>query len=35
LGVRGKIICEEVNVKLFGSWPDYVFDKKHKLMGQV
>lgn len=32
LSVKGKIICEEVNVKLFQNWPDYVFDKKHKLM---
>jgi len=32
LGVNGKIICEEVNVKLRANWPDYVFDKKHKLM---
>ena len=32
LAVNGKIICEEVNVKLFQNWPDYVFDKKYKLM---
>jgi hypothetical protein len=38
LAVLGKIICEEVNVKLNDNgngpnsgWPDYVFDKKYKL----
>jgi len=31
LTVTGKVICEEVKVKLSGAWPDYVFDKKHKL----
>jgi hypothetical protein len=31
LSVAGKIITEEVNVKVFSSWPDYVFDKKYKL----
>jgi hypothetical protein len=29
--VGGKMICEEVKVKLEGSWPDYVFDKKYSL----
>ncbi len=32
LGVNGKIICEEINVKLYGTWFDHVFDKKYKLM---
>lgn len=32
LTVTGKIICEELKVKLVSSgWPDYVFDKKYKL----
>ncbi len=32
LTVGGKIICEELKVKLVSSgWPDYVFDKKYKL----
>ncbi len=31
LAVSGKVICEEVKVKLSGSWPDYVFDTKYKL----
>jgi hypothetical protein len=34
LAVIGKIIAEEVNVKLYNNgagWPDYVFDKKYKL----
>lgn len=32
LSVTGKIICEELKVKLVSSgWPDYVFDKKYKL----
>jgi len=34
LAVAGKIIAEEVNVKLYNNglgWPDYVFDKKYKL----
>jgi len=30
LRVDGKIISEEVRVQLFGSWPDYVFDKNYK-----
>ncbi|MBK9382218.1 MAG: hypothetical protein IPN39_12960 [Chitinophagaceae bacterium] len=32
LRVDGKMICEEVKVKLSTAWPDYVFDDKHKLM---
>ena len=32
LGVRGKVICEELKVSLYGVWPDYVFDKKYKLL---
>lgn len=31
--VAGKVICEEVKVKLASSgWPDYVFDQKYSLM---
>ncbi len=31
--VAGKVICEEVKVKLASSgWPDYVFDQKYNLM---
>jgi len=29
LRLGGKMICEEVKVKLQGSWPDYVFDKNY------
>ncbi|CAN5392491.1 hypothetical protein BH11BAC1_BH11BAC1_19470 [soil metagenome] len=32
LAVNGKIICEEVKVKLRAFWPDYVFKKNYKLM---
>jgi hypothetical protein len=32
LAVDGKIISEEVKVQLSGEWPDYVFDKKYKLL---
>lgn len=32
LGVNGKIIATEVEVKLFGSWPDFVFKKDFQLM---
>lgn len=32
LSVTGKIICEEVKVKLSAAWPDYVFDEKHQLL---
>jgi hypothetical protein len=31
LRLGGKMICEEVKVKLQGNWPDYVFDKHYKL----
>lgn len=31
VAVAGKIIAEEVVVKLQGSWPDYVFDDEYKL----
>jgi len=32
LAVDGKAICEELTVKLSGSWPDYVFEKDYDLM---
>jgi len=32
LAVAGKIITEEVKVKLQSSWPDYVFKKEYKLL---
>jgi hypothetical protein len=32
LAVNGKIICEEVFVKLRSAWPDYVFKGDYKLM---
>ncbi len=36
LTVTGKIICEELKVKLVSSgWPDYVFDDKYKLKSLV
>jgi hypothetical protein len=31
LAVNGGIICEEVTVKLKANWPDFVFNKNHKL----
>ncbi|MGB4844057.1 MAG: hypothetical protein WBP16_06315, partial [Ferruginibacter sp.] len=31
LAVDGKMICEEVKVKLASNWPDYVFDEKYRL----
>jgi hypothetical protein len=31
LSVKGKIIAEELNVKLRGNWPDYVFEPDYKL----
>jgi hypothetical protein len=31
LTVTGKVICEEVKVKLSGNWPDYVFGPNHKM----
>jgi len=32
LAVNGKIICEEVKVKLYSTWPDFVFKPDYKLM---
>jgi hypothetical protein len=32
VSVAGKIICEELQVELEGTWPDYVFDNKYELM---
>jgi len=32
LTVTGKVICEEVRVKLSSAWPDYVFDDAHQLL---
>ena len=32
LAVKGQIIAEELNVKLRGAWPDYVFKPEYKLM---
>ena len=32
LTVTGKVICEELKVKLSGSWPDYVFNNNYNLM---
>lgn len=32
LAVNGKIICEELKVKLSASWPDYVFNKNYGLL---
>jgi hypothetical protein len=31
LAVKGKMITEEVVVKLHGSWPDYVFEEGYAL----
>ena len=31
LAVKGYIIAEDVDVRLFDSWPDYVFNKDYKL----
>ena len=31
LAVAGKAVAEEVNVKLQGNWPDYVFEKEYSL----
>jgi hypothetical protein len=31
LGVDGKVICEELKVKLSQNWPDYVFNDDYKL----
>jgi hypothetical protein len=32
LAVNGKIICEEVKVKLYSTWPDFVFISDYHLM---
>ncbi|MEO6253359.1 MAG: hypothetical protein ABIO79_08650, partial [Ferruginibacter sp.] len=32
LAVTGKMICEEVRVKLSTAWPDYVFEDNHQLL---
>ena len=32
LAVNGKIICEEVKVKLYSTWPDFVFKSDYHLM---
>jgi hypothetical protein len=32
VSVGGKIICEELQVELEGSWPDYVFNEQYDLM---
>lgn len=32
LAVDGKVICEEVRVKLSQNWPDYVFEEDYELM---
>jgi hypothetical protein len=32
LGVNGKIVAEEIEVKLLASWPDFVFNKDYSLM---
>lgn len=31
LAVKGKVVAEEVVVKLYGSWPDYVFESDYKM----
>ncbi|MBN8879448.1 MAG: hypothetical protein J0I32_18005 [Sphingobacteriales bacterium] len=31
LAVNGSIIAEKMKVKLYGNWPDYVFEKGHKI----
>jgi hypothetical protein len=32
LAVNGKVVCEELKVKLSGSWPDYVFNNDYNLL---
>jgi hypothetical protein len=32
LNVGGKVIAEEVRIALMANWPDYVFEKNHKLI---
>ena len=31
VSISGKVMCEELQVKLLGNWPDYVFHKGYKL----
>jgi len=31
LAVNGSIVAEKVRVKLYGTWPDYVFEKEYKI----
>ena len=31
LAVNGNVICQELKIKLYGQWPDYVFSKDYKL----
>lgn len=30
--INGKMICEEIRIKLNTAWPDYVFDEKYKML---
>lgn len=30
--INGKMLCEELRVKLAGNWPDYVFNKNYNLL---
>ncbi|MBA3899208.1 MAG: hypothetical protein H0X62_03210 [Bacteroidetes bacterium] len=32
MSVHGKIIAEEIEVKLANTWPDYVFEKDYQLI---
>lgn len=32
LSVRGNVICEELIVENYGSWPDYVFGQDYQLL---
>ena len=32
LAVKGNVICEELKVKLFANWPDYVLNNDYKLL---
>ncbi len=32
LAVNGKVVCEELKVKLSDAWPDYVFSNDYKLL---
>ena len=31
LAVGGRVLCEELKVKLVADWPDYVFEKNHEV----